>query len=374
MAPRFNTYEEARAAYLADKSDHELRGVSFPEARAYLWEGARRDYNLALDAVGLAMDAQPGLQTDPSAGIPTILTTYIDPENYEILFAPVKAAEIMGERKVGDWLMDTAMFIQVEHTGEVSSYGDFSENGVSGANINFPQRQSYLYQIFKEYGQRELERAGLARLNWVSEKDRAAATILKRFENLSYFFGINGLQNYGILNDPNLSGSLTPAPKSWGGTSWINNNVIVATANEIYTDIQSLFLQLVQQTNGLIDKDTAMTLAMSPESAVALTATNSFNVNVEDLVKKNFKNIKVDTAPQYGVVTASNPQGIAAGNFVQLFAHETEGQKTGYCSFNEKQKAFKIIVGASSFKQKVMSGTWGTVYRMPVNVASMLGV
>ncbi|TIS53181.1 MAG: DUF2184 domain-containing protein, partial [Mesorhizobium sp.] len=42
-----------------------------------------------------------------------------------------------------------------------------------------------------------------------------------------------------------------------------------------------------------------MTLAMSPESQLAMTATNSFNVNVEDLLKKNFPNLRVVSAVQY---------------------------------------------------------------------------
>lgn len=368
MSMHYRTFEEARIALDKHRPLFAEQGIALPESvKSYLWDGAKRDYTLALDA-------QPPLSTDPNSALPSILTTFIDPEPYEILFSPVRIAEIIGEKKEGDWLYDTTMFFTVEHTGEVSSYGDYAENGYVGVNFNYPQRQNYLFQAFKEYGQRELERAGLARLNYVNEKDKACATIMKRFLNLSYAFGINGLQSYGLLNDPNLSASLSPAPKAAGGTAWIQNGVIVATANEVYNDIQSLFLQLISQTAGIVDKDTQMVLAMSPESAVALTATNSFNVNVEDLLKKNFRNLKVETAVQYGAITSTNPQGIAAGNLVQLIAVETEGQRTGFAAFSEKQKAFKIVVGSSSYKQKVMSGTWGTVLRMPVNISSMVGV
>jgi hypothetical protein len=162
----------------------------------------------------------------------------------------------------------------VEHTGEVSSYGDFSENGRAGANTNWPQRQAYLFQTIKEYGERERERAGLARINWISELDIAAATVMDKFQNLSYFFGIRALENFGILNEPNLGPSLTPAPKASGGVKW--NGEIVATANEVFADIQALFFQLVVQTGGLVDQKTRVVLAMSPGSEIALTATNTF--------------------------------------------------------------------------------------------------
>jgi len=177
-----------------------------------------------------------------------------------------------------------------------------------------------------------------------------------------------------MLNDPNLPASITPASKAYGGTKWISNGVTQATANEIFTDIQSIFYQLVQQTNGLISTEDPLTLAMSPQTEVALTATNTFNVNVRDLLKKNFPKITIKTAVQYGVITSSNPQGIAAGNFVQLIATAIEGQNTGYCAFNEKMRAHPIIREMSSFRQKVTGGTCGAIIKMPVAIAAMLGV
>lgn len=360
-------YQESVAAFAADKPLLEAKGIILPGIKGYIPDGWDRNYNLA-------MDAQPTLSTDPNSSVPALLTTLIDPEVFRILFAPTQAAAIFGEVKKGTWLDETAMFPIVENTGEVSSYGDFNENGHTGLNTNWPQRQSYLFQTIKEYGERELERAGLARIGWVSELDGSAAQALNRFANLTYFFGVTGLQNYGVFNDPNLSASLTPATKAAGGTKWINAGVVVATANEIYTDIQSLFFQLVAQTAGLVDQKTPMTLAMSPGSEVALTTTNAFNVNVTDLLKKNFPNLTIMTAVQYGAVSASNPNGVAAGNFMQLIAKTIEGQQTAYVAFNEKQRAHPIVVAMSSFKQKVTGGTWGAVIRGAYGISSMVGL
>lgn len=360
-------FQEATTAFQADKPRLESLGAVMPDVKSYIPDAWRRDYRLA-------MDAQPALQTDPNSAVPAMLTTMIDPQVYKVLFAPNRAAIIFGEVRKGSWLDQTAMFPVVEHTGEVSSYGDFANNGRAGANTNWPQRQSYLFQTIKEYGELELERAGLARINWVSEIDVAAATVLNKFSNLTYFFGVAGLQNYGALNDPNLSAALTPATKAFGNARWITNGVVTATANEVFTDIQSLFSQLVSQSAGLIEQDSAMTLAMSPGSEVALTATNNFNVNVSDLLKKNFPNIKIETAVQYGVTSTSNPNGIAAGNMVQLIAGAIEGQDSGYCAFNEKMRAHPIVRDLSSFKQKLTAGTWGSIIRQPIGIAQMVGV
>jgi hypothetical protein len=196
-------YQEASAAFRNDVARLVAAGIILPDVTSYLPAEFKRNYGLAMDAAGT-------LSTSANSGVPALLTTMIDPTIIEILFAPNKAAEIIGENQKGSWLDDTIMFPVVEHTGEVSSYGDFNENGHSGANTNWPNRQSYLFQVVKEYGERELERAGLAKLNWVSEIDKAAATVLNKFQNLTYFFGVAGLQNYGLINDPLLPASLTP--------------------------------------------------------------------------------------------------------------------------------------------------------------------
>ena len=361
------------AAWRAHKPIHKARGADLPDVISYLPPEFKRNIDLAMDALP-QVTSQPPLATTANSAVPAFLTTLIDPQVFKILFAPNKAAIIFGENRKGTWLDETAMFPTVEHTGEVSSYGDFAENGRTGVNTNWPQRQAYLFQTIKEYGDRELERAGLARINWVSEIDQAAATILNKFSNLTYFFGVAGLQNYGLLNDPALTASLTPAAKAAGGTKWIVGTTINATANEVFLDIQQLFFQLVAQTQGLVEADTKLVLAMSPQSEVALTATNSFNVNVFDLLKKNFPNIRFETAVQYGITSTSNPQGQASGNLVQLFAEEVEGQATGYCAFNEKMHAQPIVRQLSSYRQKLVAGSWGSVIRQPFAIASMLGV
>lgn len=343
-------------------------GVHMPEAAAYATPEFKRNFSLA-------MDAQPSLVTTSNGGIPAFLTTFIDPDIIDVLVSPNKAAEIFGEVQKGTWLDETAMFPMIERTGEVSSYGDYSENGSASANTNFPQRQSYLYQTMKEYGELEMERAGLARIAWAAEIDKAAIMTLNKFQNLTYFFGVAGLQNYGLLNDPSLSAALTPSTKTAGGARWITaGGAINGTANEIFADIQALFIKLVQQSNGLIEMSDALTLAMSPQSEVGLSSTNIYGLTVKDMMSKVFPGITVKTAVQYGALTASNPQGVAAGETVQMIATSVEGQRTGYCAFNEKLRAHPIIRQTSSFKQKQTQGTFGAIVRQPFAIAQMIGV
>ncbi len=315
----------------------------------------------------LAMDAQPELVTISNSGIPAFLSTYIDPKVIEILIAPMKATEIVGEEtKKGDWTLETSMFPVVESTGQVSSYGDYSETGIANSNVNWVQRQSYTYQVITQWGERELEKMGLARIDWANRQRAASVLTLNKFQNKSYFFGVSGLANYGLLNDPSLSAPISPISES-GLVTWAQKATDPNGAIYVYNDIKALYGQLVSQANGLVELDMAspLTLAMSPASQVYLTLTTQYNVNVQDMLKKNFPKMKIETAPEYSTTS---------GELVQLIADEMQGQRTATTAFTEKLRSHPIKIELSSFKQKVSQGSWGTIIFRPFLIAGLLGV
>ena len=349
----------------------ERAGIAFdPSFNAQMLpEGKRNRDLLGMDSAGqlMAMDAAYPMVTTANSGIPAMLSTYIDPKLIEVLVAPMKAAEAAGgERKLGDWTLRTAMFPMVESTGEATSYGDYNNSGSAGVNVQFPQRQSYHYQTITQWGERELAEMGLAKVDLAAQKNIAAALTLNKYQNKTYLFGVSGLRNYGMLNDPALPADLTPTAKTAGGTAWIlPNGTINAKAPEVLADISKMFYTLQARNKGLIDRSSPMTLIMSPESEVALTITNEFNVNVADLLKKNYPSIKIVTVPEYAT---------AGGQKVQLVVDSIEGQKTWEPAFTEKMRAHPIIVLESAFKQKKSAGTWGTVIYLPGFVQGMIGV
>lgn len=350
---------------------YERAGIAFdPSFNAQLLPAGKRNRDLlGMDSAGqlLAMDAAYPLVTVSNSGIPAMLSTYIDPKLIEVLVAPMKAAEAAGgERKLGDWTLRTAMFPMVESTGESTSYGDYNNSGSAGVNVQFPQRQSYHYQTVTQWGERELADLGLAKIDMAAQKNVATALTLNKYQNKTYLFGVSGLQNYGMLNDPALPADLTPVTKTAGGAAWITPaGAVNATALEVLADISKMFYTLQARNKGLIDRSSPMTLIMSPESEVALTITNEFNVNVADLLKKNYPGIKIVTVPEYAT---------AGGQKVQLVVDEIEGQKTWEPAFTEKMRAHPIIVELSSFKQKKSAGTWGTVVYRPMAISALIGV
>ncbi|WP_432784687.1 hypothetical protein AAEX37_01962 [Oligella sp. MSHR50489EDL] len=298
----------------------------------------------------IAMDSS-ALITAANGAVPALFTTYVDPKVIEVLVEPMKMAQAFTEVKKGDWTTSSVLFPVVESVGETSTYGDFNENGLSDVNANWPVRQPYHYQNIIRVGEREMALAGAAGLDLASRKQIASALTLNKFQNKTYIYGIEGLQNYGILNDPQLPPSITD-------TAWDAKD-----GAEVYDSVQKLFVQLVAQTGGLIDREESMTLLMSPGMDAHTTKTNQYNVNVNDQLKKNFPNLRIVTVPEYKT---------DAGEMLQLVVDEYEGQKTVELSFTEKMRAHALIQHKSGFEQKRSQGTNGAIIYRPLFIASML--
>lgn len=301
-----------------------------------------------------AYDAQATLVTAANAGILSLFTTYVDPTQIKVLVAPVKAAVLYGERKYGDWITDTAAFPVVERTGETTAYGDFNEGGVAGYNVNWPQRQSFHFQLFTRWGERELERAAKARIDWANGVNMGAALAMKKFENTSYLFGIAGLENYGGVNDPSLPAAIA-ATSSWFSAT----DPLV-----IYGDILRLVQNSVELSQGILDADSKFRLGISPGNYMNFDKTNQYGLNVKDMIKKNF-NIEVVTVPEFSTAYTGGTE------FVQLIPDTVDGEKVVDCAFTEKMRAHAMITMDSGWRQKKSQGTWGTIFYQPAYVSSM---
>lgn len=315
----------------------------------------------------LSMDAanplQPSMVTVGNAGVPAYLANYMDPELVRILTSPVRAAEIFGENKKGNWTTMTTTFPVIESTGDVSGYSDYSTEGAAGANVNYESRMSYHFQTTTRWGDRELEMAGLASIDWAAEQNAASAIAFNKFFNKSYFYGINGLDNYGWLNEPSLPAPIVPGTKTAGGTTWAK-----ATGREIWNDFQALYKQLQVQLGGNLEMSDNMKLVISPlvQTTLLTPMDNVYGTGtVEDYIKKAFPNLRVMTAVEYSTT---------GGELAQLIVDQVQGQKTGYCAFTERMRAHGVVRGTSDTMQKKSAGTWGAVIKLPAAIAQMLGI
>ena len=302
-----------------------------------------------------ALDAQPDIVTAPNSGIPDWLSNTFDPKLIEVLVSPMKAATIIGEMQKGSWTSTVHTFQTIESDGTVASYGDFDNNGSVDINTNYPNRQAYHYQTFAQWGERQMANYSLASVDMAQRINIAAALLLNKFQNKSYFFGIQGLKNYGMLNEPNLYPPIAPVAQ------W---NLSGTTAEQIYEDIRRMYVVLQQQSNGVIEMDTPMVLVMSNVLVTALNKTNQFKVNVKAQLRENFPNLRIETAVEYST---------DAGELVQLIVDQIEGQEVVTTAFTEKLRNHAVVVKSSSWEQKKSQGTWGTILFYPFGVAQLLG-
>lgn len=336
-----------QADFAAFKAEAESRGIHMPSSVT----------KFAMDA-----DVQPSMP--PNGGIPAIVSTFIDPEIVRTIFAKQKAADILGEKKKGSWAQDTMMIQRVQQSGDVVAYDDYSEQGANQVTNGWEYRQVYRYQTMVTFAELEQERYGLAMLPYVAEKQRAAAWTLNQAQNKFYFYGVDGLRNYGILNDPALPAPITPATVD-GNTTWATKQVV-----DIYNDVLALYQDLINRTDGAVgdgvDMASPLVLAMSPNASVWFKRANEvFGNSVEKMVKDTFTNLRIEVAPQYDT---------DAGELVQMFVETAQGQNAGYCAYSEKLRAHPVITMASSWKQKHSGTTYGAVITQPFLFAQMLGV
>ena len=309
------------------------------------------------ESMGLAMDA--ALVGNANAGIPVEYTAFLDPAVVRILTSPRNARKIGQEIKIGDWTTPYARFKTIEETGNIQAYDDYADNGTSDVNLNFPVRDNFVFETVIRYGDREIDAAGMARINLASEKQRSAANTLDIAMNRADFYGVDGLRIYGLTNDPNLPSAVTLATGAAGSVLWSKK-----TTKEIFNDIVLLVGDVSKRAKGLVDNSSKMKLVVSPENNVALKQATDFNVSAYDMVTKAFPSLEVVVAQEMSAT---------AGNMIQLWVEAGDETATVVLGYSEKLRAGRTVSEMSHFKQKFVAGTYGAVIQRPFLMAHSLG-
>lgn len=315
---------------------------------------------LANDSIDqLANDA--ALVTAANSGVPVEFTSYIDPMVIPILTATRGAREIFGEAKKGDWTTSYARFQTSEITGEVEAYTDYGQGGASDVNPTFPVRTQYIYQTNIRYGDREVDVASRARLQLAADKQRAAATVIDIASNKFALYGVAGMEIYGLLNDPNVPAVVSPLPNAKDQTLWASKST-----KEIYEDVLHLFGKMADRGAGHIDANTELVLATSPATQVQLGKATDFNISARQMLETYFPKIRFAVLPELATATS--------GTSILLVAPTIEGLPTAQIGYSEKFRAMRLIPESSSFHQKFVGSSYGTIIYRPFAIGRMTGV
>ena len=315
-------------------------------------------------ARGLAMDA--AMTTAVNAGVPAAISTYLDPRVVPVLFGKQGATQIFPEEKQGDWTNDYQNFPVEEITGSVSGYSDYGNAVSADVNYEYPVRALARFQTVIQYGDLESAKASSAKIALAARKQYAAAQVIARAENKFYFYGVADLQNYGLLNDPNLNPSISPisvdSKSTWADKQAANSATF---ANAAFNDVAKLFAELSAQNAGNIDQNTPMVLGISNKMAAYLVAPNSFGLTCQAMLKQNFPNLAIVQIPELSTT---------AGEELYLTVPELDGVPTATPAYADKYHLGRLVPEMSSFKQKAIGTSWGTVVRRPSLIARMVGI
>lgn len=315
-------------------------------------------------ARSVARDEAPNLT--PMNSIPWQVLNVFNLDLIRVLFAPLAADLLTGTTPIkrGDFATQTTTFRQIEPVGDVQTYGDFSHEGSVETIKNFPIREVYRFQTTLRVGDLEEAQWSEARISELAEKEQTAAQVINIAHNKIELFGVNGMNNFGLLTDPDANPSIAPTqdPNSNppNATQWPEK-----TPTGIINDVNALKNQINVNTQGLVPDNSNMILAISYNRSADLNKTNEFGLFVKDVLQKNYPNLEIVMVPELAT---------AAGEIAMLIVPEIQGRRTLDTAFNERYRSHGVVRKLSSVEEKKSAGSWGGIVYYPMAIATMIGI
>lgn len=242
-------------------------------------------------------DALPALVT--AANIPAyqqFLQTWL-PGFVQIVTQARKIDEFIGKQTIASWEDEEVVQGTLELTGNALPYGDFTNVPLSSWTNTYERRSIVRFEEGLRVGKLEEARSAKMQINDGQQKRDGAAIALDIQRNKVGFFGYNGGANrtYGFLNDPNLPSYQTVAASGSGSSTFWSSKTML----EIVADLRVAFSGLRTQSGDLIDPNTAaITLGVSSDAIDYLNVVSDLGYSVLDWVNRNYKNVRVVSAPE----------------------------------------------------------------------------
>jgi len=207
----------------------------------------------------------------------------------------------------------------LEHVGEASPYGDYTNVPMSSWNVVYEERNIVRFEEGLRVGRLEEARATAILMNSADAKRIAAASALEIARNRVGFFGYNNGDNrtYGFLNDPALPAYVAVPAGGGATTEWTTKTFL-----EITADIRTALAALRVQSQDTIDPaSTPVTLALPTSARETLTTTSSYGNSVNEWLKENYPNIRVISAPELDGANGGD-------NVFYMYAESAPGDST----------------------------------------------
>lgn len=214
---------------------------------------------------------------------------YFYPKPISMLTRAMKADQVGGAHKAGEWAQEEIVFPIIEKLGQPRLYSDGANVPYASFNPDWERRTIKRFELGCLVGRLEEERSSMMRLNSADLKHGAISQALALVMNDVYWNGFEG-NTYGILNDPNLSPYLTLSTGAKGDTTFATK-----TFEEITTDFNGAISRLAVQLKGHFDSYSTRLLLVLPTSVMGyLNTANALGKTVKSWLKENYPNMRIE--------------------------------------------------------------------------------
>lgn len=287
----------------------------------------------------------------------------------EIVTAARKIDQLIGYTVQANWYDEEVVQGVLERTGDAQLYQDYTQTPYTNWNVNYERRTIVRFEEGCQVGVLEEQRAAAIGTSSIDNKRGAATASLEIRRNEIGFFGFNSGANrtYGFLNDPSLPAYVTLPTGTAGDTEFSTKTFleIVRDFRSAAADLRTLSLERVDPSSDPI------TLAIATASRDYLTTVSDYGVSVNDWIKENYSNWRIESAPELNEANGGE-------NVFYLYAESvadsgSDDNRTFIQVVPSKFQTLGVERRSKSYEESYSNATAGVMLKRPYAVVRRSG-
>jgi hypothetical protein len=298
----------------------------------------------------------------PSSGVPNVLTTVWTTRFFKQIYQSTPFRELTTPDQQGVFGTTNVKYPLIQGSGVSKLYADHAGLGDSSMNLNYLTQQTVTLQRTLTYGDMQTAVMGMAKVDYVAWLREYTADLIALDQNNIGFNGFDGMQCYGLLNNPGLLPEIAAANGQWVDGDY------ASVVSDIITTVQSI------QTLGAgqVKTDSEFIIGLPPVAFGALLYQNSLGMSVKAYIEGVYTKCKFIQVQNY--TGTGTPLGSVAPNRMQVIFKQIGGQDTALGVFSSLYNSHGVVRLLSSYNEKISYVLAGTVLTMPIGVATMSGI
>lgn len=289
----------------------------------------------------------------------------------EIITQARKIDNLVGVTTQGSFEDEEIVQGVMEHKGEATPYGDFTNTPLASWNVNWIHRSIVRFEEGMQVGRLEEMRAARMRVNSADSKRIAAATALEINRNRIGFNGYNGGANrtYGFLNDPSLPAYISVANGAAGGSTWGTKTFL-----EIVSDALTSLVALRVQSRDIIDVKKTPIMWALPTAAVdrLSTVSDADHKSVYQWLTENYPNVSIESIPELD--SANGGDNVFYMYAMSVTDSGSDDSRTFIQVVPSRFQSMGVDQKTKSYEESYANATAGIMLKRPYAVVRYSGI